>query len=141
MLKADNVEIGMTLLLGPARTPVEVIGFVEDTSFNGQGGMWAVGRHVARGPRREPARRDLADGVFQSLVVRGDDGVADRIDAATGGRTDSYTIDDAVAAIPGVEEQSSTFNQIIGVTIVIALVVIALFFALLTVERTASTAC
>ena len=41
ILKADNVEVGMTILLGPARTPVEVIGFVSDTSFNGQGGLWA----------------------------------------------------------------------------------------------------
>ena len=42
-----------------------------------------------------------------------------------------------LAAIPGVEEQSSTFSQIIGVTIAVAIVVIALFFALLTVERVA----
>ena len=32
---------------------------------------------------------------------------------------------------------TATFNQIIGVTVVIAIVVVALFFALLTVERTA----
>ena len=44
---------------------------------------------------------------------------------------------DAIEAIPGVTEQRTTFNQILGVTVVIALVVIALFFALLTVERTA----
>jgi putative ABC transport system permease protein len=142
VLKADNVEVGMTLLLGPARSPVEVIGFVEDTSFSGQGGMWASAdtwREIL-GANRPDAQ--LADGVFQALVVIGEDGVsnqtlAGRIDAATGGSTDSYTVDGAVAAIPGVEEQSSTFNQIIGVTIVIALVVIGLFFALLTVERTA----
>jgi putative ABC transport system permease protein len=35
-----------------------------------------------------------------------------------------------------VKEQSATFNQILGVTVVIALVVVALFFALITVERT-----
>ena len=44
-------------------------------------------------------------------------------------------VDDAVNAIPGIEAQQGTFNQIIGVTIVVALVVIGLFFALLTVER------
>ncbi len=137
VLQADGVEIGMTLLLGPARSPVEVIGFVEDTSFNGQGALWASAdtwREVLNSNRPDAA---LGDGVFQALVVRGDAGVGDRIDLATAGRTDSYTIDAAVRAIPGVEEQSSTFNQIIGVTIVIAFVVIALFFALLTVERTA----
>jgi putative ABC transport system permease protein len=58
-------------------------------------------------------------------------------DAATGGRTFALTIPDAINEIPGVVEQQTTFNQILGVTVVIALVVIALFFALLTVERTA----
>ncbi len=75
--------------------------------------------------------------MFQALIVRGDgDDLPDAIDAATGGATDSYTVHDAVDAIPGVTEQQGTFNQIIGVTVAIALVVIGLFFALLTVERT-----
>ena len=139
VLKADGVEEGMVLELGPARTPVEVIGFVSDTSFNGQGGMWASEAtwRTTLAANRPDAR--LADDVTQSLVVRGEgeaDDLAAAVDAATG-RTDSYTIPDAVAAIPGVEEQSTTFGQIIGVTIAVAVVVIALFFALLTVERTA----
>lgn len=37
--------------------------------------------------------------------------------------------------MPGVSAQTSTFNQILGVTIGIGVVVVALFFALLTVER------
>jgi putative ABC transport system permease protein len=36
-----------------------------------------------------------------------------------------------------VAQQRTVFNQIIGVTVIIALVVVALFFALITVERTA----
>ena len=59
------------------------------------------------------------------------------ITATAGDEIEAFTIDDAVEAIPGVTEQRTTFNQILGVTVVIALVVIALFFALLTVERTA----
>ncbi|MEZ5257308.1 MAG: ABC transporter permease [Ilumatobacteraceae bacterium] len=82
----------------------------------------------------------LADGSFQALVVRGDGSVstgalADQIDTATGGATTSLSLADAANSIPGVSEQQGTFNQIIGVTIVVAVVVIALFFALLTVER------
>jgi putative ABC transport system permease protein len=75
----------------------------------------------------------------QALVVRApEEGGAEltrAIDEATGGATDSYTIDGAIDAVPGVSQQRSVFNQIIGVTIVIAIVVVALFFALLTVER------
>lgn len=138
VLQADGVEVGQTLLLGPARSPIEIVGFVSDTSFNGQGGLW-----VSPGTWREvlaanrPASQ-LAAGVFQALVVRGPGGAAlvEAIDAATGGATQSYTVSDAVNAIPGVSEQRSTFGQIIGVTITVAMVVIALFFALLTVERT-----
>ncbi len=135
VLEADGVEEGMTILLGPARTPVEVIGFVSDTSFNGQGGLWASEATWRSTLTQNRPDAQLADGVWQALVVRGDDDVAGQIDAATAGATDSYTVAEAVNAIPGVEEQQGTFNQIIGVTIAVALVVIGLFFALLTVER------
>ena len=135
VLESDGVEEGMTLLLGPARTPVEVIGFVSDTSFNGQGGLWASEATWRTTLSENRPDAQLADGVWQALVVRGDADIAEQIDVATDGATDSYTVSDAVNAIPGVEEQQGTFNQIIGVTIAVALVVIGLFFALLTVER------
>lgn len=140
VLESDGVEEGMELLLGPARSPVTVIGFVSDTAYAGQGGLWAAPetwREVLAANR--PASQ-LADGVFQVLVVQGDTAtgeLAEAIDSATDGATNTLTIDEAIDAIPGVSEQQSTFNQIIGVTVAIALVVIALFFALLTVERTA----
>ncbi len=49
----------------------------------------------------------------------------------------ALTVSEAIDEIPGVTEQQSTFNQILAATTVVALAVIALFFALLTVERTA----
>lgn len=139
VLRADGVEIGTELALGPARSPVTVVGFVSDTSFSGQGSLWGAPEtwRAVLDANRPDAR--VGDDVFQALVVRGDllaDDLAAAIDAATEGATRSLSVPDAVNAIPGVEEQQGTFNQIIGVTIVIALVVIALFFALITVERT-----
>ncbi len=137
-LEADNVEVGMTLELGPARTPVEIIGFVTNTNYSGQGSLWAspaTWRTVLTENRPDA---QVADDVFQALVVQGDvNDLPATIDTATAGATESFTVDGAVDAIPGVEQQRSTFGQIIGVTVAIALVVIALFFALLTVERTA----
>jgi putative ABC transport system permease protein len=41
ILKADGVEVGMVIELGPARSPVEIAGFVSDTTFNGQASLWA----------------------------------------------------------------------------------------------------
>ena len=137
VLKAAGVEEGMTIELGPARSPIEIVGFVSDTSFNGQGSLWAspdTWREVL-GANRPDAQ--LGPDVWQGLVVRGEgDDLPARIDAATGGVTETFTVSGAIDAIPGIQEQTATFNQIIGVTIAIALVVIGLFFALLTVERT-----
>lgn len=140
ILKADNVEIGDELLVGPARTPITVIGWVENTSYNGQSALWTdvdTWRLVLSANRPDAV---LAEGVFQALVVRGD-GVAELDVVAAIESTDdgllALTVSDAINEIPGVTEQQTTFNQILGVTVVIALVVIALFFALLTVERSA----
>jgi putative ABC transport system permease protein len=137
-IKAGGVEEGMVIQLGPMRSPVEIVGFVTDTAFNGQASLWASPATWQQVLQDNRPDAQLADGVFQALVVRGDaDGLPEAIDRATGGATQSFTVDGAVAAIPGVTEQQSTFNQIIGVTVAIALVVVGLFFALLTVERTA----
>jgi putative ABC transport system permease protein len=139
-LRADGVEIGQELLLGPARTPVTVVGWVEDTSYNGQGSLWAdvdTWREVLNTNRPDAA---LAEGVYQSLVVRsaelGPETPA-AVESTTGPDYIALTVSEAIDEIPGVTEQQTTFNQILGVTVVIAVVVIALFFALLTVERTA----
>jgi putative ABC transport system permease protein len=70
-LEADGVEVGMVIDLGPARTPIEIVGFVSDTNFNGQSGLWAspdTWRDVLSQNRPDA---QLADGVFQALVVRG----------------------------------------------------------------------
>ena len=140
-LEADGVDVGETIELGPARTPVRVIGWVDDLSYAGQPSLWASAdtwRETVAANRPDVG---VGDGVFQALVVTGaagtdPDALARRIDRATDGATDSLGLAAAVEAIPGVQEQRSTFNQIIGVTVVIAVVVVALFFALLTVERT-----
>jgi putative ABC transport system permease protein len=145
LLKAKGVKQGMTILLGAYRSPVTVAGFVSDTNYLGQGSLWGSADTWRTVAADNKAVQQLSAGSFQSLVVQTNhtsgagsvSQVADAIDAATGGATTSLTVSEAANAIPGVKEQRGTFNQIIGVTVVIALVVVALFFALLTVERTA----
>jgi putative ABC transport system permease protein len=138
-LRAEGVDEGDVLRLGPARTPVEVLGFVEDTRYAGQGSLWgslATWRAVLDANR--PGSR-VGEGVVQALLVEGGDADPARlgaaVDAATSGTTSSLTIAEAIDALPGVSQQRTVFNQIIGVTIVVASVVVALFFALITVER------
>lgn len=141
-LRAEGIDEGDTVRLGPARTEVEIIGFLEDSRYSGQGTLWGsldTWREALAANR--PGER-VGDGVVQALVVQRDAGergageLAAAIDRSTGS-TSSLTIGAAIDALPGVAQQRGVFNQIIGVTILIAFVVVALFFALITVERTA----
>jgi len=138
-LKSEGVKEGSTVRLGPARTPVRVIGFLDDSRYSLQGTLWGslgTWREVLAANR--PGER-AGQGVDQALVVSV--GVADAskeaamIDRATNGATKTLTVPQAINALPGVSQQQTVFNQIIGITIVIAVVVVGLFFALITVER------
>lgn len=139
-LESVGVRIGQTVLVGPTKIPIEVVGWVEDTNFLLQGGFWVepgTWRRVLSDSRPDA---NLPDGTFQALLVTTTPGadvmaVAGAIDRATG-TTDTLTRDDAVLALPGIREQNSTFSSIIYATFAVALLVVALFFALLTLERT-----
>ncbi|MEO6629925.1 MAG: ABC transporter permease [Aquihabitans sp.] len=138
-LRADGVAQGDVLLLGPQRSRVQVIGFVDDTRYAGQGSLWGS---IDTWRAVESANRPGQVGAqaVQALVVETTSDpsqVAKAIDASTSYATESLTLSAATEALPGVAQQTATFNQIIGVTALVALVVVALFFALITVERTA----
>ncbi len=138
-LRDDGVSVGDRVLVGPAEVPLEVVGFVDDTNYLQQGGLWVepgTWRSVLSANRPDAV---VGDGEFQALVVRVAAGadvnrVLAAIDQATGS-TETLTESEAIAAIPGVTEQSATFTAVIGVTVFVAGLVIALFFALLTLER------
>jgi len=140
-LEAFGVEEGDRLGVGPDGLAVEVVGWVEDTSFLLQGGLWvnpATWREVLASSRPDAV---LPDGTFQGLAVSVEAGadpetVAAAVDEATGA-TETATRADAVLALPGVKEQGSTLSAIINTTFFVVGVVVALFFALVTLERSA----
>jgi putative ABC transport system permease protein len=138
-LADDGFAEGDTLLVGPAATPVEVLGHVDDTNYLQQGGIWVhpdTWREIQMANRPDAV---VAPDAFQALVVRTDDDAdAERvrvaIDEATG-TTETLSQAAAVSAIPGIEEQNATFTAVIGVTVFVTGLVVALFFALVTLER------
>jgi hypothetical protein len=86
------------------------------------------------------AEAPAASSGTQALLVTADAGadlgvVAEAIDEATGGVTQSLTRADAVRAMPGVEQQEQTFGYIRIVTLTVALVVVGLFLSFMTLER------
>jgi putative ABC transport system permease protein len=81
----------------------------------------------------------LAPGASQAVLVTPEQGVDpvalvaaidDQVPAVT-----ALTKQDAILGLPGVKDQRSVFTAIIWVTFVVAGLVVALFFALLTLER------
>ena len=138
-LEAVGVEIGDEVLVGPAGTPLTVKGWVEDTAYLFQGGLW--GNEETWHTVLEQNRPDqvLAPGTFQVGLVTAEgsadpEALAALIEGEVEGVT-ALTKDGAIAALPGVEAQNATFSQIINTTYLVAGLVVALFFALVTLER------
>jgi putative ABC transport system permease protein len=136
-LEDAGVALGDTIAVGPSRVPVEVVGWVEDTRYLAQGALWVepgTWHEVLVTSRPDAA---LEEDTFQVALVETADtaeAVAGRIRERVPG-TSPLTIDEAVFSLPGVEAQDDTFAQIIGVTFVVAGLVVALFFALVVLER------
>ncbi|HET7235499.1 MAG TPA: ABC transporter permease [Actinomycetota bacterium] len=136
-LETDGVEVGDTIVVGPARVPVEIVGWVEDTRLLFQAGLWVepgTWHRILETSRPDAA---LPEGTFQAALVGTDAdpaSVAAAIEREVPG-TSALTIAEAIATLPGVAAQQETFVQIITVTFVVAGLVVALFFALLVLER------
>ncbi|MDO5495890.1 MAG: ABC transporter permease [bacterium] len=133
---------GDELLLGPAQVAVTVAGVSAEGASPSEGGLWTTPATWAEVHAASRPGAALDEGASQGLVVAlGEDVAADDVEAAIAAIQEdenlkALTIEDAANAIPGVAEQRTTFAQIQIVTLAIALLVVALFFALLTVERT-----
>jgi putative ABC transport system permease protein len=138
-LEGFGVKLGQTLKVGPGQTPIKVIGFVSDSSFQLQGSLW-TNPTTWRAVAGAVPDRFVPDNEFQALIVQGAKGTSAKaltqsIDKATKGATSSLTKADAEFSLPGTKQQSDVFNGIIGTTFAVSAAVVALFFALLTLER------
>jgi putative ABC transport system permease protein len=138
ILLERGVRAGMTVRLGPARTPVVVEGFLDGTGYQGQGTLWA-GRSTFDEVVADNAAGDrLAAGASRVLTVGVEgstdaEAVAAAIDAATGGATETVTRRQAADAV--LDIGGGVLTVIVGLTVAIAVLVVTLFFALLTLER------
>lgn len=123
LTEGDVVEVG------PNRVPLTVTTLVADVSANAPS-LWVatdVWLELASqiDPTSQPARQLLVvEGTAEPGAIAA---AADGIEVATVG--------EVIAADDVVTQQSATFQGIIGVTFVVALLVVALFFVLLTIER------
>lgn len=139
-LRTKGVRVGDQITFAGSAEPITIVGFTTDSRYELQPTLWTTIETWRR--VRNEARPELAgrEGDVQALAVGLEEGAlpgrtAAAIDRALGNTTQSITRDAAVVALPGVEQQRSTFDQIIITTFLVAATVIALFFALITLEK------
>lgn len=120
---------------------IPIVGEVDDVAYGGQAGLWVPlddWRQLVATTRPDLGIGEDEVNVFALHLDDDADpaAVATAVDAATDGATVTIDLDAAVSAIPGVDQQRGVFTAIIGATLLVAGLVVALFFALLTIERT-----
>ena len=133
-----GITVGSQLLVGTARTPLTIIGYLDDTTYDSQSTLWTtLDTWRAIQTVQRPLRAPGTTGV-QVLVITPDadaGNLAGAIDTLTDGATRTVTPDEAVDGLPGVAGTRAVFTAVIGFTTFIGIVIIALLFALLVVER------
>ncbi len=133
----NGVAVGDTLVIGPSSEPVIVDAVVDDLS-QGSPTVWvSTDRWREIVEAGNPAALPPT-GVNQALVIEPASGAAlDELAAELSDLADvtAVTAGEAIDALPVVQQQSATFEAIIGLTFVVTLLVVALFFALITLER------
>lgn len=138
-LRAEGVSIGDAVTIIGASQPIRVVGFAEDSQYLLAHSLWVpLGTWEALRIEVRPETARLG-AVVQAFPIRVDDGadvedVAAAIDR-TMGVTETVTTNEAMLSLPGVEQQESTFTAIIAASFVVVGLVIALFFALVTLEK------
>ncbi len=141
LAERNDVSVGDTLRLGSSSEPVVVRQIVEDLS-QGDPTVWLSAQRwreivQAGNPTELPP-----DGTDEALVIEPtSETTLDALAATlrdTPGALDgivAVSAEEAIEALPVVQQQSSTFRGIILVTFIVTLLVVALFFALITLER------
>jgi putative ABC transport system permease protein len=129
----EGVAMGDTISVGSRS--VEVVGIVRDSAYQLQPTVW-TSIDTWRSMRNEvrPEFTGVDDDVNAVAMVTEESSTAAQIQQEIGDLT-ILTAEETGLAIPGVEQQSSTLNAIIYTALAVAALVVALFFALVVLEK------
>lgn len=132
-LESDGVGVGSIVQVGGVATTI--VGLVDDASYQLQPTLWTsldTWREMRDAVRPELRGQPEAINAV-ALTTAPDVSTAAIADALPGVAV--LTSEATGLAIPGVEQQASTLNAIIYTTLAVAGLVVALFFALLVLEK------
>lgn len=132
-LEDQGVSVGDTLTVGPVQ--VEVVGVTRDSAYQLQPTVWTTvdtWRQMRNAVRPEFA--GVQDDLNAIALLTAEGVTTESVQAQLDGLT-VLSAEQTGLAIPGVEQQSSTLNSIIYTTLAVAGLVVALFFALVVLEK------
>ena len=132
-----GLALGDTLALGPDGIDVVVVGLMRGAQFNAIPTAYVALETYAQAVTA--ANPGLPFVPVNAVAFDVDTGAAPADVAAEITRTVpgaiGYTLDEAVAAIPGIDSITQSFGILVGLTFVIGIVVIGFFFLILTVQK------
>lgn len=132
-LQQSGIEIGSIVAVGEVQA--EIVGIVTDTAYQLQPTIWtSVDTWRAM---RDAVRPELIGQVtaMNSVALVTEPGADLTQIAASVADTTVLTAEATGLAIPGVEQQNATLTSIIYTTLAVSALVVALFFALLVLEK------
>ena len=134
----SDVVIGDVIDMG-GDVSVTVVGLADDVSYLGGSTLWVPFERwieIRDAVRPELSGRNPVQAVAFTLAADTSEPAAttDRIGDEVDG-VEAVLVDDAVLALPAVAQQESVFAAIVGATFVVVALVVALFFALVTMEK------
>ncbi len=132
-----DLAIGDVIDMGGDVT-VTVTGFADDVSYLGGSTLWVPFEEwveIRDAVRPELSGRNPVQAVAFTLATGSEPtavtaDIGDEVDGV-----EAVPVDDAVLALPAVAQQESVFAAIVGATFVVVALVVALFFALVTMEK------
>lgn len=134
-LKDEGYKLGDKMYLDGSEAVLTIVGFVENETFNhlpsvfmNMDGFRAI-KYAAPG-----SDNGVGDAV-NAFVLQGENIVAEDIDKSFD-RVETATKKEAVSGMPGYKEESGTIMMMLGFLVVISAFVIAVFFYVLTIQKT-----
>jgi len=126
-LQEDGVKLGDTLTLKPGGETLKVLGFTQAARLNHQPVMFVtLSRWQALNPRSR--------GSVSAVALKTDAGVASKIGALSG--LSVFTRAQALQVLPGYKEEQGSLTMIQVFLVVVAALVMAVFFYVLTLQKT-----
>jgi putative ABC transport system permease protein len=131
----QGISIGDTITVTPSGEEMTVAGFVDGEKYNHLPVIYMpLGDWQALKYRTDAETGGIADPV-SGFVVRGDDGVIGRINEQVVG-VEAGSRQDAIEALPGYSAEMGTVRMILIILFLIASLVIAAFFYIITLQKT-----